>query len=1409
MRRLQAAILAGLAAALACPAHAAAPPGWSLRCDPRDGAVRLGTGRFPATATPGEAPAAIAARFLDAHAGWIGVPAAALLPEAPRVAGRLQILRYRQFAAGCPVEGATVDLVFSPGGDLIAFVSRAVADVAPASGGPALDREAACALALQELGVSDARGIVWWEARRVICPRRLSEGDEDRSAWRLGLRTLDPAGAWRILIDDRDGTVLLRRSLVVSAAEADFRGEMRGRLRTPTPFRPPRTVPFPDAAVTALDGDVALASGFGDSLGRFDLGEAAAAAPRVRAELAGRFARVHRAVLDAEPRTLTVDASTESTAVFWDSTRATPAELEAYVHLNTAHARLRSHGITLPGLEVPIPLVVSDSTLGCNALTYVVPDAPWIRFSAANGGCSEMARLADVVAHEYTHLIALYAYQPDEVPDSLVEGFADFFAASLGDTSRVGLDWHGPGTWLRDLVHERRYPVSPACRTSSYCVGGLIGGALWDLRAALIAAETDAPAAIHLAEQLFLDMLLARPDDFATCLLYLRLLDDDDADLTNGTPHLDAIAGAFERHGLGDFAVDLRHTPLVDADPGEEARQVTVTASAIYPIEADGVHLHHHIDDGGFQVEVLAGDGTTFHGALPAGPTGVTVRYYFTASDRAGHTAVLPAGAPSACFTYRIGPDATPPRITHHAPEALAAGATGVWIAARVLDERGPLDAALVDAARERAGASEPATWVLMPKAPEAPALDGLLEACAGVGELHAGDRVRYRIRAHDTPDSNAACYPSTGEIAVPVVRGASWDFESEPAGFALEGEWAWCGLPLESLTRATRIPSGARCVGLAPAAPVATRQILRLPEVDLTGGAPARLEGLLHYRASGVSAGARVEASADGGASWSPVRPLGGYPGAIWIDTNGDGYYDDAIAAWTGASAAWERFVVPLDAFLPGPILTRIVVWTDPYSDSQAWYLDDLGVLEAPARAAPEALSASQGEDARVSLAWLPPPDAEADLRGYRIYRGALAGDYAFDAPAADSITETRWVDTAVENGAAYHYAVAALWPEGAGPLSEDARGAPYHATWSGPADAEVITDAPGTAQDTLWIENQGTGSLAVAFLVADEGETLEDRRPVGTVPAPSPGFTLLASDPADAEAADLRSLAYRTVSGNLILRVGLHGPLPDPRARATVRIFIDTDLSPATGIAEDGLGAEYVIVLGRWIYEQTDGGALAYVLDEHLAYVTTPSYLFLHAGFDSLEVAVPLHRIGSPARFACAVRADEDHLPDPPLTRWLSFSPRGGTAEPGAPLPLALTYDVRGLAGVEHRAQLLVLTNDPADPERAIPITVRTGAPGVIEALRLEAPYPNPMRAGTTLRLLVPAGIGWSADILDVTGRAVRHLARSAAGTAGLQILHWDGRRDDATRVDSGVYYGSVRGGGARTTRTILVVR
>ena len=53
-----------------------------------------------------------------------------------------------------------------------------------------------------------------------------------------------------------------------------------------------------------------------------------------------------------------------------------------------------------------------------------------------------------------------------------------------------------------------------------------------------------------------------------------------------------------------------------------------------------------------------------------------------------------------------------------------------------------------------------------------------------------------------------------------------------------------------------------------------------------------------------------------------------------------------------------------------------------------------------------------------------------------------------------------------------------------------------------------------------------------------------------------------------------------------------------------------------------------------------------------------------------------------------------------------WLSVSPEFGTVPPGANLDIAVTLDAAGLAGDDYYARALVCSNDPDEPEIAVPV-------------------------------------------------------------------------------------------------------
>jgi hypothetical protein len=84
---------------------------------------------------------------------------------------------------------------------------------------------------------------------------------------------------------------------------------------------------------------------------------------------------------------------------------------------------------------------------------------------------------------------------------------------------------------------------------------------------------------------------------------------------------------------------------------------------------------------------------------------------------------------------------------------------------------------------------------------------------------------------------------------------------------------------------------------------------------------------------------------------------------------------------------------------------------------------------------------------------------------------------------------------------------------------------------------------------------------------------------------------------------------------------------------------------------------------------------------------------------------------------------------------------------------------------------------------------VGVPDARPAVAQALRLEAPTPNPSRGAVTFALQVPDGSPVRIEIVDAGGRLVRR-AELAAGAPGARSWVWDGR-DDAGRVTPAGYY------------------
>jgi hypothetical protein len=167
-----------------------------------------------------------------------------------------------------------------------------------------------------------------------------------------------------------------------------------------------------------------------------------------------------------------------------------------------------------------------------------------------SGECVNSA-YSTVVSHEYGHFILDRLGLRQE---AFGEGFGDCVAILLYDDPVVGRDFFSLGGHVRDIeLANKQYP----CFSQIHSCGQVLAGVWWDIKLemqALLGGEVGLEA----ARQLFTDWAMmtigvTTGKNSATPLTAIEVLtvDDDDGDISNGTPHFDEICAGFAAHNIG------------------------------------------------------------------------------------------------------------------------------------------------------------------------------------------------------------------------------------------------------------------------------------------------------------------------------------------------------------------------------------------------------------------------------------------------------------------------------------------------------------------------------------------------------------------------------------------------------------------------------------------------------------------------------------------------------------------------------------------------------------------------------------------------------------------------------------------------------------------------------------------
>jgi len=404
--------------------------------------------------------------------------------------------------------------------------------------------------------------------------------------------------AEEVILVEVDGELLSRRSLVCNLdGQCSIHGVSPANLDPQRVGTPYLSQPLPNLTVE-VDG---LGSLLTDAEGRLDVDLGGQPRGLTVPSLSGPYATV----LDGRGPELgfsgTLQPSTPlaidlNLAITEDDT----AEVSAFLHINRAHDWLKGMPLSPPftDLDFPLEILVSRPAFGaCNAAFN--PNVPRIFFlPSSQNGCPNTA-YSTVIVHEYAHAAAFSIFGSN-APLDLHEGIADIAATLYAGDREVGRGFFGVSGELRDVEPNLTYPLSGNAHT----IGLVYAGSIWDLRS-LLGLEIGLEAANQLVAELWWESLFFLPAALGEELVTVTLLaDDDDGDLSNGTPHEAQIREAFALHGLRPEPVALE--PLLNLTDFPSGTDVFFTWSP------GASYSEIRVERDGAEMAVLAGGATTW-----------------------------------------------------------------------------------------------------------------------------------------------------------------------------------------------------------------------------------------------------------------------------------------------------------------------------------------------------------------------------------------------------------------------------------------------------------------------------------------------------------------------------------------------------------------------------------------------------------------------------------------------------------------------------------------------------------------------------------------------------------------------------------------------------------------------------
>lgn len=400
--------------------------------------------------------------------------------------------------------------------------------------------------------------------------------------------------------------------------------------------------------------EVSGAVGYTDHKGHFFIENFGSPPYDVSSKIWGQWFRVFNYTgADAE---LTMSITPPAHADFVHNSMNTEsyrAQVNAYVEANVVRDRVMKFNPTYPDVSTH-----TEMDVYVNRTDGYCPGNAWydswdysINFCSAGGQYPNTA-WQSVIHHEYGHHLIEVAGSGQ---GQYGEGMSDCISILDSDDPGLGYGFYGDGQCsqpLRNADNDYQYP----CSGSIHDCGQLLSACIWDTRNALVwkypTTYMDTLANLTINSILLHSGTEITPQitiDFLT-------LDDDDANLGNGTPNYNQICAGFSAHNMDCPDLALIEFVYPSGKPAyvfpnvETPVLFNVTSISADPVPGTGA-FYYSIDGGAYQagtITELAPNQYEF--MMPAVECLQTINWYVSAEATGYGTVSDPQYAPAASY---------------------------------------------------------------------------------------------------------------------------------------------------------------------------------------------------------------------------------------------------------------------------------------------------------------------------------------------------------------------------------------------------------------------------------------------------------------------------------------------------------------------------------------------------------------------------------------------------------------------------------------------------------------------------------------------------------------------------------------------------------------------------------------